>query len=73
MEYYSTEIRQHPAIECFCTIEDYMILMLAKAGWFNGNPSTILTTPVDLVFKCYHYENFINKYQSAEMEMNIKK
>lgn len=43
--------------------------MLAKAGWWNGNPSTILTAPIDWVMKAFHYENFVNKYQNAEMEM----
>lgn len=72
MEEYPTEIRQHPKFECFCSVEEYIILMLAKAGYFGGNPSTVLNTPIDWVMKCYHYENFVNKYQNAEMELNKK-
>lgn len=72
MEYNSTETRQHPDFKCDCTLEDYIILMLAKAGWWGSNPSAILQTPIDLVFKAYHFETFYNKFQSAEMEMNLK-
>ena len=73
MEYDSAEVRQHPNFECNCTLDDYSILMLAKAGWWGCNPSTVLATPIDLVMKAYHFENFYNKFQSAEMEMNLKK
>ena len=73
MEYNPTETRQHPDFECNCSLDDYIILMLAKAGWWGCNPSTVLATPIDLVMKAYHFENFYNKFQSAEMEMNLKK
>ena len=72
MEEYTTEIRQHPEFKSNCTIEEYIVLMLAKAGWYGGNPSTILTAPIDWVMKSYHFENFVNKYKNAEMEINRK-
>lgn len=72
MEERTAEVRQHPEFECFCTVEEYMVLMLAKAGWYGGNPSAILSTPIDWVIKSYHFENFINKYQNAEIEMSRK-
>lgn len=44
--------------------------MLAKAGWFNGNPSTIDAAPVDVVIYSYHYEMFSRKYDAACIELN---
>lgn len=72
MEFEQSEIRQHPNIECNCTLDEFIILMLAKARWWNGSPSAILSAPIDWVMRAYNYENFINKYQNAEMEINRK-
>lgn len=44
--------------------------MLAKAGWFNGNPSTIDSAPVDEVINSYHYEIFSRNYDAACIELN---
>lgn len=44
--------------------------MLAKAGWFNGNPSAIDNTPVDEVINAYHYEIFCREYEMTEFELN---
>ena len=44
--------------------------MLAKAGWFNGNPSTVDKTPVHEVINAYHYEIFCREYEATEIELN---
>ena len=43
---------------------------LAKSGFFNGNPQTILNSPVDIVMQTYHYEMFVKNYEETVNEMN---
>lgn len=44
--------------------------MLAKAGWFNGNPCEIDKSPVDEVINAYHYEIFCRNYEQTAIELN---
>ena len=73
MEYTSTETRQLPRFTISCEPEDYIVLMLAKAGWWGGNPSVISLTPVDEVLRAYYFENFTNDMKTAVTEMELKK
>ena len=50
-----------------------MVLMLAKAGYFSGNPEVIYNSPVDLVFKTYQYEMFMRDFENTYHEINKKK
>jgi len=47
--------------------------MLAKAGWYGSNPSTILSAPTDWVMKCFHFENFTNDFKNEIMEQQLNK
>ena len=47
-----------------------MVYLLAKAGWYNGNPSAIYSAPVDDVVNAYHYEIFTRQYEMADFELN---
>ena len=44
--------------------------MLAKSGYFGGNPQTVLTTPVDIVLQTYQYEMFTREYEETYYEIN---
>lgn len=44
--------------------------MLAKAGWFNGDPSAVDTAPINEVINAYHYEVFCREYEATEIELN---
>jgi len=44
--------------------------MLAKAGWYNGNPSAIYTAPFDEVMNAFYYEQMIRQYEEKSIELN---
>ena len=44
--------------------------MLAKAGWWNSSPSTILEAPTDEVINAYFYEVFMREYEQTYIELN---
>lgn len=46
--------------------------MLAKAGWYNGNPSAIYAAPIDEVMKSYHFEIMARQYKNTSYEMSKK-
>lgn len=50
-----------------------MVLMLAKAGYFSGNPETIYNSRVDLVFQTYYYELFMRDFENTYHEINKEK
>lgn len=47
-------------------------LTLAKAGLFGGNPYTVLNTPVDIVIQAFHFNNFMQDYEEASIQLNRK-
>lgn len=47
--------------------------MLAKAGWFNGNPSAVDNAPIDEVINAYYYEVFCREYERTAYELNKDK
>jgi hypothetical protein len=47
--------------------------MLARAGWYNSDPSTVEAAPVDKVIKSYYYELFCRDYEKASIELNREK
>ena len=48
-------------------------MTLAKAGYFNGNPETILNAPFDLVYQTYQYEMYTRDYEDTYIEINKEK
>ena len=44
--------------------------MLAKGGLYGGNPQTVLNTPVDIVMQSYHFNNFMQDYEEASIQLN---
>ena len=44
--------------------------MLAKAGWFGGNPSTVNNAPVDVVIKAFQFEIMTREFESTSYELN---
>lgn len=44
--------------------------MLAKAGWYNGNPSAVMLAPIDEVIDVINYEKMTHDYEKAYFEMN---
>jgi hypothetical protein len=47
-------------------------MRLAKAGYFNGDPSQALSAPVDIVLDTLEYERFHAEFEDAMYEMNKK-
>lgn len=47
-----------------------MALVLAKAGYWGGDPGRILAAPVDEVLAAYQYEMFTKDLESTIMELN---
>lgn len=47
-----------------------MAYMLAKAGWFGGNPSTIYATSIDEVIKAYDFEQMSRDYEKTFINLN---
>jgi hypothetical protein len=44
--------------------------MLAKAGWYNGNPSAVMQAPTDEVIDALYYEKMTKELEKAFYEMN---
>jgi len=44
--------------------------LLAKAGWYGGNPSAIYAAPIDEVFKSYDFEIMSRQFKSTKIEMS---
>ena len=49
---------------------DRIVFMLAKAGWYNGNPSAIYSAPFDEVMNAFYYEQMIRQYEEKSIELN---
>ena len=45
-------------------------MTLAKSGMYNGNPQTVLESPVDIVMQSYHFNNFMQDYEETSIELN---
>lgn len=50
-----------------------MAVSLAADGYFNGNPCTVLDSPVNMVFEQYHYDQFKKTFDTTFNEMNRSK
>lgn len=48
-------------------------LKLAKAGWWNGNPGTIMKSPADEVLAAAAFENFHADLERATFDLNKEK
>lgn len=44
--------------------------LLAKTGYFGGNPQIILNSPIDIVLQTYQYEIFTREYEETYYELN---
>ena len=44
--------------------------VLAKSGYFGGNPETIMNAQGDLVIDAFHYEMFTRDYENTLNELN---
>lgn len=45
-------------------------LMIAKAGYYGGDPEKVLSARVDLVCAVLGYEKFRGDYEIADCELN---
>ena len=61
---------KYPVVRTTVSQDEYIVFMLAKAGWYDGNPSAIYATPVDRVMKSYHYEIMSREYESTFQQLN---
>ena len=68
----STEQRRKPRVKITAPEDITISLSLAKSGFFNGNPETVLNTPVSLVLHTYYYEAYAQDYQDCYIELNKK-
>lgn len=59
-----------PNIQIGVSKEDYIIYIICKAGWFNGNPTIAYNSPIDDIMKAYQFEMFSRDYKNTLMEMN---
>lgn len=59
-----------PKITVTGDLETIIANVLAKEGWYGGNPLTVFASPVDIVLHSYHYEIFTREYQSSYNELN---
>ena len=51
----------------------YIANILAKEGYFGGNPQTILNTDGGIVLDNFHYEMFFREYDNALYYLNKEK
>lgn len=69
----STETGQKPNVKCTLCTDEQLIYLLAKAGWFNGDPSAVDNAPIDKVINAYYYEIFSREYEATYIELNKDK
>ena len=43
---------------------------MAKTGFFGGNPEVIMKTKISIVMETFHFNKFIEDYQSEAMEFS---
>lgn len=48
----------------------YIANILAKEGYFGGNPQTILNTDGGIVLDTFHYEMFCREYEATSILLN---
>ena len=70
MENPSTNGENIPIVKYSVSKEEFMIYTLAKAGWYGGNPSAILTAPIDEFFKAYYFEIMARQFKNTAIELN---
>lgn len=64
------DTRKQPGTIIKTENEIVIAVILAKAGYFNGNPCIVLNAPVDIVLNTYHYEMFTREYERTFYELN---
>ncbi len=54
------------------TADDLTVIALkvAKAGYYGGNPETVMKAKASLVLSVLEYEHFLVDYENAEYELN---
>ena len=70
MENASTGGENIPTVKYSVSKEEFMIFTLAKAGWYDGNPSAIYAAPIDEFFKAYYFEIMARQFKSTAIELN---
>lgn len=65
-----TEAGRKPSVECNIPELEQIVYILAKAGWYGGNPETIKNIPVDTVINSYHFEIYSREYEATCIELN---
>ena len=73
MENPYTDRENCPTVKFTVSKEEFMIFTLAKAGWYNGNPSAIYSAPIDEVIKSFQFEVMARQYKNTLIEMNKAK
>lgn len=48
----------------------FFAMQLAKAGYFSGDPQSVLNAPVTVVQAAIHYESFVSEYETAYHDLN---
>lgn len=51
----------------------YHAFQLAEAGYYGGNPESILAAPLDIVLNIIHYRFFNQDIERAYQELNREK
>ena len=50
-----------------------MVYTLAKAQWYNGNPSLIYKSPIDEVILAYQFEVMARDYDATDIAMSMER
>lgn len=60
----------YPRTEIEASEEMLISLKLAKAGYFGGNPESVLQARVNVVLEALEYEKYLYDYDTALRELN---
>ena len=61
---------RRPAIRITADEETKISLILAKSGFYGGDPDKVLDAPIDKVLQAYQYEMFLREYETTARELN---
>ena len=72
MENPTRETRQEPTVKYSVGYIDIIVFTLAKAGWYNGNPSIVYNSPIDEVLQAYQFEIMTKDFEATSIKMNTE-
>ena len=62
--------RRKPVIKVTADEETRIALILAKSGFYGGDPDKVLDAPINRVMQAYQYEMFLRDYEETARELN---